>query len=330
MRRNRGRRLEAAELMDGLYLAQAALALHELGVISSMESPVTPESIASQHQLNPSILRGTLDYLAERTNLIRKTACGYERTDHYAKDIRFLFDLYGGAYAGNVSSLARVLKNPNLASRLVNRTKHAEAFSNAGGAGNAWITSFLRELKWNHVLDIGCGPAAMLIQLAAADDRFACWGLESNEAMCASARRFIREAHLTRRIRIWHGDLKRIEASIPASTLASVEALTACQVVNELFANESTRAVAWLKKLRRIFPGRPLLIADYYGRLGSTHKSGRHPVVLLHDYAQLISGQGLPPPGLKEWAQIYSEAGCRLVHVTEDSSSTRFLHVVVL
>jgi len=328
--RGSGRRLKAVELMDGLYLAQAALALHELGVLSSMESSVTPESIASQHQLDPSILRGTLDYLAERTNLIRKTASGYERTDHYAKDVQFLFDLYGGAYARNVSSLARVLKNPRLAPQLVNRTKHAEAFSNAGGTDNAWIASVVRELEWNHVLDIGCGPAAMLIQLAAADDRFVGWGLESNEWMCGSARRFIREARLAKRIQVLHCDLKRIEASIPARTIASIEALTACQVVNELFAKGSTRAVAWLKRLRQIFPERPLLIADYYGRLGSKHKSGRHPVVLLHDYVQLISGQGVPPPGFEEWARIYSEAGCRLVHVTEDSSSTRFLHIVVL
>jgi hypothetical protein len=51
---------------------------------------------------------------------------------------------------------------------------------------------------------------------------------------------------------------------------------------------------------------------------------------LLHDYAQLISGQGVPPAGLDEWKAIYSEAGCRLAHVIEDRATPLFVHIVLL
>jgi hypothetical protein len=51
---------------------------------------------------------------------------------------------------------------------------------------------------------------------------------------------------------------------------------------------------------------------------------------LLHDYVQLISGQGIPPATAAEWRSIYSQAGCRLVHVIDDTSTTRFIHVIAL
>jgi hypothetical protein len=44
----------------------------------------------------------------------------------------------------------------------------------------------------------------------------------------------------------------------------------------------------------------------------------------------LISGQGIPPATMAEWRSIYSKAGCRLVHVIEDSSTTRFIHIIAL
>ena len=80
--------------------------------------------------------------------------------------------------------------------------------------------------------------------------------------------------------------------------------------------------------LRQALPGRPLLLSDYYGRLGSDAEEQRE--TLLHDFVQLISGQGVPPPGLDEWRAIYAEAGCRLAHVIEDQTTTQFVRIVVL
>lgn len=316
--------------MEGLYLAQAALALHELGVLAAMETTVTAEELAAQCGVDAAMLRGTLDYVAERTTLVRKTGEGYGRTEENGREAEFLFDLYGGAYGGNAAGLARVLKNPRAAARMVDRGRHAAAFAKAGGEGNAWIAAVVRDLGWNRVLDIGCGPAAMLVELARGNEGFAGWGLEFSEAMREAARRNIRGAGVGRRVRVLEGDLKRMETAVPEKVLSKVEAVTACQAVNELFGNGTSGAVAWLRRLRRMLPGRPLLIADYYGRLGNGRKAGRNAVTLLHDYAQLLSGQGVPPAGIEEWVRIYESAGVRPVHVVEDVSSTRFLHIVVL
>jgi len=97
-----------------------------------------------------------------------------------------------------------------------------------------------------------------------------------------------------------------------------------------MFGHGEREAVNWFRKLRKLFPGRPLLNCDYYGRLGHTKSRKLPRETLLHDYAQLISGQGIPPATRAQWRSIYSKAGCRLVHVIEDTSTTRFIHIVGL
>jgi hypothetical protein len=110
---------------------------------------------------------------------------------------------------------------------------------------------------------------------------------------------------------------------------AAVCAVTACNVANEMFTDGYSRAVDWLRGLRKALPGRPLLIDEYYGRLGK-QKGRAHRETLLHDYAQLISGQGVPPASAAEWRTIYKRAGCRLVHIIEDKTTTRFIHLLQL
>jgi hypothetical protein len=47
-------------------------------------------------------------------------------------------------------------------------------------------------------------------------------------------------------------------------------------------------------------------------------------------FGMLISGQGIPPGSAAEWRSIYEEAGCRLVHISEDKLTTRFIHILRL
>jgi hypothetical protein len=97
-----------------------------------------------------------------------------------------------------------------------------------------------------------------------------------------------------------------------------------------MFGHGQHHVIKWFRELRKLFPGRPLLICDYYGRLGRTKNRKLQRETLLHDYAQLISGQSIPPAAMAQWRSIYSKAGCHLVHVIEDTSTTRFIHNVGL
>ncbi len=322
--------ITTADLVEAFQLAHAVWTLHDLDVLASLERPSSARALAAKHGLDGRLLQGVLEYVAERTDLVRKDKSRFVATDQYAQPSRFLLDLYAGAFGPNAVQLGRLLAKPALAPGAVDRRRHARAFAHSGPAAVAWLTSFVQQLAWNHVLDLGCGPANLLAQLAQNDPQFQGWGVDANPAMCKTARARLRAVSASARVKIVQGDARRPRDAVPAAVRAAVQAVVARQVANEMFGDGSSGAIAWLTELREAFPGRPLLIEDYYGRLGSKHGGEQDRQTLLHDYAQLISGQGIPPPGLREWRKIYAAAGCRLAHVTEDTSSTRFIHVVVL
>lgn len=310
-------RLSALDLVESLQLAHAVAALQSLGIVDDL--PATAAELARKHRLDERMLRGALDYLAARTELIRKRGETFARTRNYARESRFLIELYGLAYAPNAAQLAELLRKPKRARETVSGEHLARAFE--GARGTSPLASIAQRLQLNHVLDLGCGSGALLRELAR-DENFVGWGLDANPAMCAAARRELRGTN----VRILQGDARHVRRDVPADVRKQVRALTASQLANEMFGAGPRDAVRWLRSLRRTFPGRPLLLSDYYGRLG---RGAFHRETWLHDYAQLISGQGIPPATFEEWNAVYEQAGYRLAHVIEDTQTTLFVHLVV-
>ena len=147
--------------------------------------------------------------------------------------------------------------------------------------------------------------------------------------MLRIARARLRQARLGKQVQVLEADGGRIGATVPASVRSQIRSLTCCNYANEMFGRGQREAIKWFRELSKLFPGRPLLNADYYGRLGKKHRQ-LHRETLLHDYAQLILGQGVPPVTAVEWDSVYSKAGCRLVHVINDTSTTRFIHIIAM
>jgi SAM-dependent methyltransferase len=317
------------DLVEGFQLAHAVRTLDELGVLASLARPRRPRELGARHGLDAEMLAGILEYVAARTDLVRRTGERFVATPRYADDARFLLRLYVGAYGSSAATLGDLLRRPSAAPRAVDRARQARAFEAVDGRALGFLPSLIRQLGFDRVLDLGCGTATLLLELARENASFTGWGLDASRHMCASARARIRAARLGQRVRVLEGDCRALRTALPARLRAEIRAVTACNLVNEMFAGGDDAAVAWLRGLRRLLPGRPLLIADYYGRLGST----RGPIdglTVLHDYAQLISGQGVPPASAARWRAVYRDAGCRLVHVIDDSTTTRFIHLLQL
>jgi SAM-dependent methyltransferase len=316
------------DLVEAFHLSHAISTLHSLGVLETLRRPSTPEAAAKIHGLDPSLIGGLLEYVAARTTLVRKRGRRFSSTECYSPHSRFLLELYTGAFRDHAVHLEKLLRRPKLGPAAVDRKSHARAFKIARSIPVSGLPELIQQLQFNHVLDIGCGPGTLLMQFAKQNQDFAGWGLEANPAMCKVARAEIRSAGI-KGIQIIEGDSRNLQRALPADVRSGVAAVTACQVANEMFGVGSSGFVAWLRGLSSVFPGRPLLIADYYGRLGSK-ASGNQRETILHDYVQLISGQGVPPSSIKKWKALYAEAGCRLLHAIEDTNTTRFIHVVVL
>jgi len=317
------------ELVETFQLAHAVSTLHEMGILASLEQPRTVQDLSTRYTSDATVLEGILDYVAARTNLIRKAGKKFVATRHYSNASRFLLDLYIGAYGKNAAQLPRILRKPSTAAALVDHTRYANAFEHAGDSVLGALVQIIAELNLNHVLDLGCGSAALLIALAKKDPHLIGFGVEMNPAMQKLARARIRDAEINRRIRVFRGDCRALRSVLPLRVLKQIEVVVASHVANEMFRGGQTTAVAWLRQIRQTLPGRLLLIADYYGRLGRT-KAPQYRETLLHDYVQLISGQGIPPSDASQWGQVYSRSNCRLLHIIEDQATSRFIHLLQL
>jgi SAM-dependent methyltransferase len=322
------RKLTTEDLVEAFHLAHAVWTLHGAGIFASLDQPRTADDAAALHKLDAKMLRGVLAYVAERTDLLEHSDGTFAATASYSRGSRFLLDLYAGAYGPAALRLGRILAEPSFGAACVDREMHARTFCQKGPVPPSWLGSVIEQLEWNQVLDVGCGTAALLVELAGRNAEFSGWGLDANRAMCRAARARVRDAAAGGRVTIVEGDARELERLSPR-ILESIRTVTARHVANEMFGADGSGAVEWLTGMRRALPGRPLLIEDYYGVLG-TENAQRHLPTMLHDYVQHISGQGVPPSTLAEWEQVYDAAGCRLIHVSEEQSSTRFIHIVVL
>lgn len=322
-------RFSIEQLMEGLQVGHSVAALTELGVMDQLTRPRDLVEVAGQLGLDATALGGIVDHLARATHLVRRTGRRFRTTRAWNQQATFLVQMYGLAFGKNVAQTALLLRNPHKAPGLVDRRYHAAALESGSRrtVGASVIPGLIRQLGIRRVLDLGCGPANLLIRAACADVEFRGWGVEASLAVIRSGRRRVREASVGRRVRLFHGDARKMSL-LPRDVLAQVQAVVASQLVNEFFGDGTVAAVKWLTEVRSVFPGRVMIVADYYGRLGSRRSS--IPMTLIHDHAQLLSGQGIPPPRLQDWSGIYQQAGARLVSVFEDVKTTRFIHILAL
>lgn len=325
-----GERFGALELMQALQVGHAVAALHALGVMDALSVARLPEDLAREFNLDEAILAGLLDHTARTTDLVKRQGRHYRHTRAWSTGARFLVGLYGLAFGAAAAQVQTLLQQPARGPALIDRRQHARAFEEHDRAAEALgvLPGLLRQLGMQRVLDLGCGPATLLIEMAGADPAFRGWGVEANARMQAAARAAMRQAGVTRRVKVLRGDARAIDTALAPAIAAQVQAAVASHFVNEMFGDGTLAVVDWLRGLRQVLPGRLLLVADYCGRLGSSLPADRR--TLVHDHAQLLSGQGVPPPRQRDWAALYQAAGGRLVHAMEDTQSTRFIHLVAL
>jgi SAM-dependent methyltransferase len=316
-------------LAESFYLKHILRSQDATRVLATLRTPASAEQLAGKHRLDPRFLEAALRMLAQRTPFLRFQRGKYNLTGRYDSGARAAFHQYLGAYRTNAVELAAILRDPSIAEGFVNRQEHARAFERTQTLSATVLIDLIIQLGLNHVLDLGCGTGGMLLELAERNPRFEGWGVDFNPWMCAAARRQVKAGAAKPRIRILRGDCRDLATSVPKAILRRIQTITAASLANEFCGDEGASAIAWLTGLKSTFPGRTLLISDYYGYLGGRRKRGK-PNIALHDFAQLISGQGIPPPDLAAWKKIYRMADCAMVHAIEDRASSFFAHVIKL
>lgn len=319
----------ALDLVECFHLAGVLEALEKAGILDSLEQLVSIRTLAACHSVDETVLEAALQFLSARTDLVMERAGKFRLTGATDPNARFLLDQYLGAYGRISREFERVMRDPPAGSGLVDRRRHAVAFSRVDPMRPNFVADFVLQLGFNRLLDLGCGTGALLVNLALRNTAFCGWGLDQNPWMCTAARKRLSTAGLNRRVRIFAGDARRLENSIPAQVRERVTVVCAASLANEFFLQDGEQAVVWLSKLKELFPGRTLLVADYYG----ADRRGGHsapPEIALHNFVQAASGQGVPPGSLAGWRKIYKAARCKLVYVLGIDRTPYFIHLLRL
>lgn len=318
------------DLSEAIHVGHSLLTLERLGILESLKKPIALGKLATDHNVDAAVLEAALRMLENRTQLIQCRAGKYRVTKWFDGNARFVLLQYAGAYANNAVGLGRILRDPALAESFVDREQHARAFESVGVPNRDMLADLMLELGFGtQTLDIGSGTARMLLYLDARCPNFRGWGIDPNPWMCGVARKRISAAGASRRITIFEGDSRNLKKIIRAGVAKDVRALSATGVANEFFSSGIVSAVAWLSGIKSMFPGRTMFIFDYYSQDGA-RKGPSSRIVGLHDFIQVISGQGIPPASLAGWKSIYRRAGSKLLRVVEIPNSPSFIHVLKL
>jgi SAM-dependent methyltransferase len=329
-------RRAALEVVEGFYIGHVAFGLYRRGVLRSLSSFATPQEVALRFGYDAEALTAALDFLYRMTDLVTRNRRGEYRLApqyHSYRALGFHLDKFLGAYGGPVVQLDESLRLPSHGRDLVDRRILAGAFGRAETGGLAPIAAILRDAGVHSLLDLGCGTSALLRALCCADRKFRGWAVDTDAAICAVASEKIAAAGLKDRIRVIRADIRRLANFLPRQERNQVGALFGRSILNEFCRARGRDAVKVLASLRRLFPNRPIFVADYYGKLTYGSPSpARYRHTLLQDLAQSLTAQGVPPPDLASWTKLYRAAGCEILKAYEGEANgiDWFLHVVQL
>jgi len=322
-------------IIEGYYLAQVLDYFLRNGALDLLRDGATADEVATHLDRDRMLITVLLEFAVEASGIVERDAGGrYQLNARYRawSTLGFQLDKFVGAYGASFTHLDEATIPTNGDGSGVDRTRLAAAYGGLDVRGPSLVGRLLGEWSLPSLLDLGCGMANLLMELARANGSFRGWGIDRDDAMCRTASARIGAAGLGERVSIWQCPVEDVTA-LDAAWFDDVSAIHAGSVLNEFFWPNGNRAVRLVADLQHCFPDRLLFVSDYYGRLTHRRRIGRRcRHAMLQDVAQAISGQGVPPPDLAGWVAIYVEAGATLLHATEgEHDGIRwFLHVVRL
>ena len=331
MRKSKAR-LDLLGLIEGHYASEIVLGLVRSGILDRLLDEPRVEVVARAGHTDPTLLHKKLDFLSRTTDLIENVGPGRYAVGNYSlAEISFQFQKFIAAYGRSVQHLAASDTQPTEGAH-VDEKALAAAFSTVH-AIPAKLTERLRRDGYRRMVDIGCGPASLLVEMALRDSEFCGLGVDRSTAMCRVARERISQIGLASRVRVVRGDARDIGNILDSRARRRIDAIHGRSLLNAFSSRGANSPIALLRRLRSAFPGRIAFFVDYYGELGWPPTSRRqYRLGQIHDIAQLASGQGVPPTSCQQWRAVYRAAGCRMISAEEirGSDIRWFIHEVRL
>jgi SAM-dependent methyltransferase len=310
--------------------------LYRLGLLRDLETASNVADIAARYGYSVVHLTAVLRFLAGERGVLIHT---HPDTFCLAPDFRPLavfemhLEKFVGAYGRTFSNLECLLRGD--ISKMVPRDDERLAASfhryNSIPRNANPVIDVLMAGKPHFVVDLGCGDASLLLEACTRAPHMRAIGVDRSLDMCRHARANVAARSLDDRVEIVHSEIGYFLDQIDGATKSAVTDIVGCSILNEFFGDDCA-AKQFLRHVRLAFPGRRFLIVDYYGTLSLQSPINDSDHCCLQDIVQLLSGQGVPPSNLQDWAAIYESAECTCVHAYEGTSAgiRWFIHVLNL
>lgn len=307
------------DAIEGYYAMSLMYLLHSNGIIDYNSGEINPNSRDKK-------IYFVLKFLRERTDIIIRSPSGKY---YIAKKYRHYLHL--GYHLEKIIGAYGNFKTKGKYGLVINKKSFAAAYHNADYYINSnFQQSILEKLGASHVLDLGCGYCNTLISFCSAGEKRKGIGIDLNPIICSEVKKKIRDLKLGKKIKILSGDASEFDKMLSGNEISGIDVIIGSNYFNEYFSSENT-ALRIFKKLKRHFPGRRLVILDYYSTWDTKESSLKvYQHNYIHDLIQLLSGQGLTPRDYNKWNTVYTKAGYILEEVMEGSSVgiKWFIHIL--
>jgi SAM-dependent methyltransferase len=320
--------------VDGYYLGAVLDGLHRAGVLAKLTAPQTAAEVATTMGVSERLMAPLLAFAARSGGAVtHDPETGRFRVHpSYLQGpmAAHLLDQYIGGYGPCLAALPELLRTPGQGGVLIDRVRHSAAFVNASD-DRSELAQVLEQLAPVGVLDLGCGSASLLRNAIDRDSEMIGIGIDKTPEMLAEARRQVPRG-TEDRLHFFQGDVPEAAETLSRELRDKVDLIVAQSLANEFFAERSIDD--FLARLARTFPGRLLVLSDYYSLLADGVPAGGTDQArsAVHDVAQVLSGQGVPPGNLEGWRDIYARNDLTLLKALSSKSGGVhfFIHIVRL
>jgi SAM-dependent methyltransferase len=324
------------DTLSGFYATRAIDTLFTTGVLAELIAGRSLSDACAERKIDRLLAYYLVRYVILTTDLLVSQDDG----EHCAlgegyepNDVAHLIDLYAGAFGPCADRLPAMCLDPTSGASHVDTKRHAAAFGTRAGDVGPYLPSIIEELEIGFLLDLGCGGGAMLRQLASANEVFHGIGVDVNPEVIAFAGASL-PAACQGRISFKVGDLMELASILDPQEIANVQAVSFRSVANGFFGwDEQRNFSALLDVLKSLFPARLLFIADYLPQLNAEDADAEPSHrTLIHDFAQVASSQGLPPPSHEKWFEVYRKHDLNVIgfYGYGDEHIKHFIHILRL
>ena len=306
------------QIFNATIVSSALSAAYELGLIDRLQqqNAIDIDKFCQENTLHQSSLEATISALccfnicrlSDSSNVVQQ---GPSFAEAYRYKGYFLWLIKGYGYL--LQNLASIAKNENRCNDFIKRDGKYIALAGRD-YGQQFVDSYfeqlLNEFPYKYVVDLGCGSAAKLINIAQKDEAVRGIGIDINSGAVTTAQIAVETAKLQSRIKIIEGDISQLKTQ---PDFSEVDVIFSFFNGHDLWPRHN--CLNFLKNLYLAFPNvKRFLLCDTYR--SDTIPSEKIPIFTLgFEFTHGIMGQYIP--SLAEWLDLFVESGWQCVEHRE-------------